>query len=249
MLIYNLMEDKGTFVSQFSFGNLLAHTFPGILLMCSIFMIMDWIFPQNIILGIFSRPEKFIGSIGIMILFGTVLGVIVDLFHHSPTFQNFVRRLEGESTARKKFDKLIEYVEKGADEELKLVLRKNKKKTNSSQENEEKSSIGVFYLLPWIGLQNYKHLLEEYYYYSEFSANLAIVTMPFLFGFMLFLQEYLLFNLFAVVFWLMFLFIVFGVGYYIVRLCIKWAAESEDDFWDSYIEIVCGMLVLRKGEQ
>lgn len=74
--------------SQINFSQLLSHTFPGIFTTISIIMIIDIIFDHENVnrvfqIGIiFENWITFMGTLGGLVFFGTIIGVIIDSIHH-----------------------------------------------------------------------------------------------------------------------------------------------------------------------
>jgi hypothetical protein len=67
---------------QIKFEHLVSYTFPGFFSAISVFMIIDYLSPINFLSSIGKDFNNFLMFLGIIILFGTILGIIIDGIHH-----------------------------------------------------------------------------------------------------------------------------------------------------------------------
>jgi hypothetical protein len=68
--------------TQFSFEELLAHTFPGFFSVLCVFMLLDVLCPYDLTSWAFRTFTNFLSAMVSIIIFGTALGVIIDGLHH-----------------------------------------------------------------------------------------------------------------------------------------------------------------------
>jgi hypothetical protein len=69
--------------SQIKFEHLLSFTFPGFFSAISIFMAVDYLSEMNLTSMIAKDVTSMVSFLGLVILFGTVLGILIDGIHHA----------------------------------------------------------------------------------------------------------------------------------------------------------------------
>ncbi len=143
--------------TQFKFEELLSNTFPGFFSALTLFMSIDYLSPINIFALISKNILNLAGFIGYVILFGTILGIIIDGIHHS-LIENLI------------FEKSLGFKE--IYEPLK-ILHSNNKLTFPYFYNiiEDKTR----------AIDNHEYMINAQYRYSEFYANTFIALVPFSF--------------------------------------------------------------------
>jgi len=136
------------------FGELLTNTFPGFFSAITLFMLIDIWSPLNLTSWAIRDVSNLIGFIGFVVLFGTILGVIIDGIHHMVIediiFNNF------------------------------LELKKIKERFKALYpKNNPGYSYSYFYKI--VGdkfTENHEFFLNSQYRYSEFHANTFISLIP-----------------------------------------------------------------------
>jgi len=87
------MSDAISLPSNWTFQEMLSHTFPGFFSAISIFMLMDYLSPQDLTSWAITDVTTLISFAGFILIIGTILGVIIDAIHHTfiedDIFDNF----------------------------------------------------------------------------------------------------------------------------------------------------------------
>jgi hypothetical protein len=87
------MTDIMSIPSEIKFKEMLSHTFPGFFLASSLFMLIDYLSPDNLTAWAIGSLANLVIFAGFIIIIGTILGVIIDGIHHSfiedDVFDNF----------------------------------------------------------------------------------------------------------------------------------------------------------------
>jgi hypothetical protein len=231
-------------LKDLSFAKLLSHTFPGLILVLGLFLIVDYFIPTSIVLIALEDFENFTAFVGAFVLIGTIAGIVLDSIQHSETICKWVSKIvdwrnppvldeEGKKTypARESWKILRQNIDSKSPEGFRL----NDLKIDGPK---------CFYAMPFLDFKIYRHLLDDYYHYSEFYMNLAL-AIPFLaVGLLSFvghrmidIGDGMLFSL-AVVSILIFVSIV-SVG------LIKLGDATEKEFWQHYVELVTGTIAFK----
>jgi hypothetical protein len=156
------MADMISIPSEIKFKEMLSHTFPGFFLASSIFMLIDYLSPDNLTAWAIGSLTNLVTFAGFIIIIGTILGVIIDGIHHTfiedDIFDNF---------------KTIHQLKQPIKEQL---------KANCPSYSENLSRHFFFSKIgskgsDAIALEN--HLDEAYYRYSEFYSNIFISLIIF----------------------------------------------------------------------
>ncbi|NAS88737.1 hypothetical protein C4E24_03215 [ANME-1 cluster archaeon AG-394-G21] len=141
-----------TVPSQINFSKLLSHTFPGIFTAIGIFMLIFLAFSHE---GVnwefqigknFEDWKTFMGALGALVFFGTIVGVVIDSIHH---------------LIERKF--ITKYVGTEIEAEEAEVYK------DLSGEK-----VGFHYFYGFLPLERFQFLLDNYYSYVECEFNLSI---------------------------------------------------------------------------
>ena len=153
-----------TIPSQITFSKLLSHTFPGIFTTIGIFMLIYLLFANDFnrdfsVNQIFESWTIFIGVFGGIVFFGTIIGVIIDSFHHMIEQYIIVNIIE----------KIVNSIKKELhpNDEIKNDDEKVLKDLNNNQ-------VSGFYYMGFLPLERFKYLTDNYYSYIECELNLSI---------------------------------------------------------------------------
>lgn len=138
--------------SQISFSKLLQHTFPGIFSALGIFMVLYLIFLDSAddvfeIKTFFVDWKIFLGWLGGLIFFGTIIGVIIDAIHH------IIETIILEKTFRGK------------------EIGKKEKEIFKDLNNNE---VGKYYFIGFLSLEKFEFIIDNFYCYVECELNLSI---------------------------------------------------------------------------
>jgi len=147
--------------SQINFSKLLSHTFPGIFTAFGISMIFYILFSDNIngdfhIINIFQDWKIFIGAIGGLVFFGTIIGIIIDSFHHT------IEQIIIDDVIVKKIGSAKKIADEIKCRETEIFI------------NLDKKQVKWFYFIGFLPLERFRHLTDNYYSYEECELNLSI---------------------------------------------------------------------------
>jgi hypothetical protein len=207
---------------------------------------MDSILELDIQSWIFFKVEHLTGFIGVLLFFGTIVGIFLDLLFHHRFLEYkkkeevltwlFIKKDDKEAIIQKRihqtkvYHSLINYTQRKIDPVI--------KKDTISKDN----VVFYSYFLPYIGIDNYLFLLKEYYYHSEFIANLGPTTIPFSVSIILILNSnwQLPYNP-----WLLYIMIIIAiiVGFYLTQICLRESIKTEQEYWDNFIHVTWGAIV------
>lgn len=146
-----------TIPSQITFSILLSHTFPGIFTAIGIFMLLYLFFADDfngdfLVKQIFESWTVFIGVLGGIVFFGTIIGVIIDSFHHMIE-QYIIGNI---------IDKKLHPNDKIKNDDEKVFKDMNNNRVSG------------FYYMGFLPLERFKFLSDNYYCYIECELNLSI---------------------------------------------------------------------------
>ena len=151
------MADIMSIPAEIKYKEMLSHTFPGFFLASSIFMLIDYLSPDNLTAWAIGSLTNLVTFAGFIIIIGTILGVIIDGIHHTfiedDIFDNF---------------KEIHKLKKPINEQLKANCPAY---SNNLTRHFFFSKIGANGAN---ATQLENHLDEAYYRYSEFYSNIFI---------------------------------------------------------------------------
>lgn len=139
---------------QLRFEHLLFSTFPGFFSVISVFMLIDIWSPIDFTSWVMEDISGFVSFIGVVVLLGTIFGIIIDGLHHSIMEGNI-------------FDKFIE-VRKINEFSKALVPRIDVGLYSAYYFNKVNKAMEIN-----------EYLLNKRYYYSEFYTNTFISIIPF----------------------------------------------------------------------
>lgn len=161
-------------ILPFSFSKIISHVFPGFLLVISVFMLIDSFCIEP---GMYTdticedyKLENIILIIGIILLFGTIIGIIVDgLQHFSITI--IFDRINKNSELGKQSKKIYE--------KLSTIYLDEFLKENGITETEKfkKEVLNWYFYFPLIDVDRFEIYSNEFYYYYEFFANIFLVLL------------------------------------------------------------------------
>ena len=155
-----------TIPSQITYSKLLSHTFPGIFATIGIFMVIYILFADDFDMNfqvkqIFESWTVFIGVFGGIVFFGTIIGVIIDSFHHmieQYIIQNIIEKKLHQNDEK---DRLF----------LEYKIKNNEEKVGKDLNN---NPVSGFYYMGFLPLERFKYLTDNYYSYIECELNLSI---------------------------------------------------------------------------
>lgn len=167
------------FPSQLSFENMLSYMFPGFFVALSLFMVLDILSPFHLTQYVASDITTLINFYGILLLGGTIIGVIVDGIHHRFIERVYFRSLEDYMGI--KLNDLVEY------HKALLLCSHEAKNCHECKFRDPhiRDDTKIYFLFGMadidkcIALREY--LTKSVYYYSEFYANTFIALIPFTF--------------------------------------------------------------------
>ena len=165
----------------FSFSKIISHVFPGFLLIISVFMLIDSFCIEP---GMYSdticedyKLENFILIIGLILLLGTIIGIIVDGLQHFLITAIF-DRLNKNSELYKQAEKIYEIT---SSIYLDDFFKKNGLKDTETKKL-KKEVLNWFFYFPLIGIDRFEIYSNEFYYYYEFFANIFLVLLVTIFS-------------------------------------------------------------------
>ncbi len=77
------MTEAISLPSNWTFQEMLSHTFPGFFSAFSVFMLMDYFSPYDLTNWAITDVSNLIAFAGFIFIMGTILGVIIDAIHHT----------------------------------------------------------------------------------------------------------------------------------------------------------------------
>jgi len=175
--------------SQLSFEHMLAHLFPGFFTALSVFMILDILSPLNISQMVLKDTNGMIGFLGFIILVGTILGVIIDGFHHRvielkyfSNKDNIIPDRKDGKLIRIKSERIVSHIRS----QLKCNDGKSEKCSNCIfNENYSYELLKIYYAFDMDNMDKcialHDYLRKTVYHYYEFYANTFIAMIPFTF--------------------------------------------------------------------
>jgi len=147
--------------SQIKFEHLLSFTFPGFFSAVSIFMAVDYLSEMNLTSMIAKDVTSMVSFLGLVILFGTVLGILIDGIHHAIIEDELFDRTGEINRIKDKYKKEIKVTKK--------KIKVTKKKIKVTKKKLDVPSL--------IALDN--HILGRTYCFSEFFSNISISLVIF----------------------------------------------------------------------
>jgi hypothetical protein len=151
------MADMISIPSEIKFKEMLSHTFPGFFLASSIFMLIDYLSPDNLTAWAIGSITNLVTFAGFIIIIGTILGVIIDGIHHT-------------------------FIEDDIFDNFKTIhqLKQPIKKQLEANCDSNSDNLSRYFFFSKIGSKGSDaialedHLDQAYYRYSEFYANIFI---------------------------------------------------------------------------
>lgn len=234
--------------SQLSFSALISHTFPGVFVTIGIFLMLYTQFSASIdnlfslLQGKDNSWASFIGAVGSLIFFGTIIGIVVDavshviielLYYHFCQDNQFKAQTKTELNLKSIKNILIEFlmgILKGtvilATLPFYWWVRSKCREIESREKDIFKDKSGEraswFYYIGRLDINKFKYIDENYYCYQECMFNLSF---SFLFSaitysifFVLYMHDTKLAFISVVSFIILF-YICFNLGlYFFIRL-------------------------------
>lgn len=184
--------------SQLSFSALISHTFPGVFIAIGIFLMLYTQFsgPVNNLFSLLEGENNswasFIGAVGSLIFFGTIIGIILDALSHvivELLYYNFCPENQSEYQTEDVLDLLINlliFLLKSVLNLIVLVLtlplyRWTKNKCQDIERGEEYffkdmkyNKASWFYYIGRLDIVKFKYIDENYYCYQECMFNLSL---------------------------------------------------------------------------
>lgn len=167
--------------SQISFENMLAYMFPGFFASLSLFMAIDILSPFNLTNYVTLDLTTLISFYGILLLGGTIIGVIIDGIHHRFIEQVYFHIIE-DCMSIKRGDSAKYHRTR-----LKCDEKPHGKSCDSCKFKDSKIEDGteIYFLFDINEIENCiklrEYLTKSVYHYSEFYANTFIALIPFAF--------------------------------------------------------------------
>lgn len=205
--------------SQLSFSKLLSHTLPGIITAIGILLILSTSFNfcnKAITLSADSNNWiSLIGAIGGLFLFGTILGIIIDTFHHlviDPNLENIMERIKNlkDSKLKRIFGT--------------LYLLEDKIKHETEIINNDFGEIpNYYYFLSFVPTDKFVFLDENFFCFVEnaFNFSISFFCSSIIYSIYFFLLgSYIKGIIFLVVFLILSLFLFYGGLYYHLNLTL-----------------------------
>lgn len=232
-------------LKDLSFSKLLAHTFPGFVLVLGVVLILDRFLDTSIVYTVYSDFENLTAFAAALILTGTIAGIVIDTVQHSDWFSGTISKISnrkepstkagpsgsGDNPARESYNKLIEHLDSKVPEGARL-------------EDLKIETPYCFYGIPFINFDVYRHLLNEYYYYSEFYINLALAMPFFALGSLSFIGhrvvdigDGMLFYPIAI----LLMILMFAISWALILL----GRSTKTEFWEHYVELMAGTLAFK----
>jgi hypothetical protein len=169
---------------QVKFQHVMSHTFPGFFSAITLFMFMDILSPLELTSLVVSSINNLVSFIGLILIIGTILGIILDGIHHTVIEDLFFDNMDGY-----KETKYVKYqwMKKCGG----LLPTSDSCKENTCSDCSDKDSekcpilkIGLtrHYSFKTIEskvteLNNF--FIDDYYCYSEFYSNTFLSLIPF----------------------------------------------------------------------
>jgi hypothetical protein len=201
--------------TQFSFDELLSHTFPGFFTAITLFMLIAIFSPRDITSWATKDISSFAQVVGFVIIFGTILGIIIDGIHHSIIEDNIFEKITGLKVINESLNALYP-----GSEELKL-------------------GYGYFFKLMTTDksdpITTFKSLQSSMYRYSEFYANTFISLIPFSLIAPLYLSYVLQIP------WIYSL-IIGSMSLFIACACLNSSYVALKEYQKTKLSVLCGYL-------
>jgi hypothetical protein len=152
---------------KIEFEHLLSHTFPGFFSAITLFMLLDVWSPFNLTLRVMTDINTLIAFFGLVLIIGTIIGVIIDYIHHW-IIEDLI------------FKQISEI------QLLTLHLNRLAHQMSSKSHNLvpfcDDGNILIYYFFRSMGpdpINFILHLRKAKYCYSEFYSNTFISLIPF----------------------------------------------------------------------
>jgi hypothetical protein len=184
--------------SQISFEQMLSHLFPGLFLAITIFMLLDILSPADLTLLILKDINALIAFAGLLFIAGTILGIIIDAFHHDilePYYFNFfgnkifVENREthhidwGEADINKKYITFADITDYLKIKHHCVDCGDEKNSKCKFCYPESSSPTKIYYFLDTKDLDKYisiyEHIRRSIFHYYEFYVNTFVCMVPF----------------------------------------------------------------------
>lgn len=171
------------------FQHIMSHTFPGFFSAITLFMFMDILSPLELTSLVVSSISNLVSFIGLILIIGTILGIIIDGIHHNVIEDLFFDNMHGY--------KETEYVKYQWMKKCGGLLptsdlcdkTETDKKTCSECDNNDSDECPILK----IGLTRHysfktieskvtdlnNFFIDDYYSYSEFYSNTFLSLIPF----------------------------------------------------------------------
>lgn len=150
---------------KIQFDEMLSHTFPGFFLAVTLFMLVDVWSPTELTLWVNKDMTSLLSFLGFVVLFGTILGVILDGIRHS-IIEGFV------------FKKIKRYNK--IDYSLEGLYPNNDSCPDIKRPNED-TELNYYYFFKIMqdkARDNFDYLVKTKYRYVEFHGNTFISLIP-----------------------------------------------------------------------
>ena len=161
-------KEFNTYGVSTAFEKILAHNVPGVIFIFVLLMFLEIISGKRILAQVASLDFKILALLLIVIMYcGFFIGLIIDELHHL-------------------------FLE----ERIYIPWAKKKGKEIEFKDLEGKVCTESYYV-PFIGLDLYTYNLKNFYSYSEFDANISLVLFPASVIFPVFINRYLMIEVWA----------------------------------------------------
>lgn len=191
--------------SQISFSKLISHTFPGVFVTIGIFLVLYMLF-SNYIDSLFSLLQgqgnswaTFIGAVGSLIFFATIVGILIDtLSHIIIEFINYDLCLNNKPETRNRLLKLLKPLWDTffflctipLHSWLKNKCQEIKKKEGELLTERKIEKIEWFYYIGFLTIDRFIYIDENYYCYQECLLNLSFSFLLSAIAYFVFIHSY-----------------------------------------------------------
>ncbi len=172
-------------ILPFSFSKIISHVFPGFLLIISVFMLIDSFCIEP---GMYSdticedyKLENIIFIIGLILLLGTIIGIIIDGLQHILITEIF-NKLNKNSELGKQAKKIYGIISSIYLDEIFKKKCPKYAETEILKEKLNEKLLNWYFYFPLIDIDRFEIYVNEFYYYYEFFANIFLVLLVTIFS-------------------------------------------------------------------
>ncbi|KKH55551.1 MULTISPECIES: hypothetical protein [Methanosarcina] len=159
--------------SQISFSKLISNTFPGVFVTIGIFLVLYMLF-SNYIDSLFSLLQgqgnswaTFIGAVGSLIFFATIVGILVDTLSHL-FIETLIYKVVNILPFRRLINNKMDYINCKESDLINILKDKNLYK------DVDDNRVKWFYFIGFLPIDKFIYIDENYYCYQECLFNLSL---------------------------------------------------------------------------